>query len=133
MKAYVNERQLDEYFIFTGFLKNIDQVLPSLDIFLMSSKTEGLGTSVIDAQAAKVPVVATAAGGIPELIRHEETGLLAEVGDHQSSRQPPCAVATTSGSARPDCDKCLRCMRWDSNQQMARSYQKLYTEILQEG
>lgn len=84
IKDYVARRQLDEYFIFTGFLKNIEQVLPSLDIFLMPSKTEGLGTSVIDAFAAKVPVVATRAGGIPELVRHMETGLLAEIGDAAS-------------------------------------------------
>lgn len=81
IKAYVAEKGLNEKIIFTGFLKNIPEVLPELDLFLMTSKTEGLGTSLLDAFACKVPVVATAAGGIPEIVRHKKTGLLAPVGD----------------------------------------------------
>jgi glycosyltransferase involved in cell wall biosynthesis len=84
IKEYVKKLKLEKYFIFTGFLKNIEEVLPSLDIFFISSKTEGLGTSVIDAFAAKVPVVGTMAGGIPELVKNLDTGLLAEVKDYKS-------------------------------------------------
>lgn len=81
LKAYVKQCKLDEFIIFTGFLTNIEEVLPSLDVFFITSKTEGLGTSVIDAFAARVPVVATRAGGIPELVKHRKTGLSSEVGD----------------------------------------------------
>ncbi|WKV13795.1 glycosyltransferase family 4 protein [Marivirga harenae] len=84
IKDYIKKLKLEDYFIFTGFLKNIEEVLPSLDIFFISSKTEGLGTSVIDAFAAKVPVVGTKAGGIPELVKNLDTGLIAEVKDSKS-------------------------------------------------
>lgn len=47
----------------------------------MTSNEEGLGTSVLDAFLAGPAVVATAAGGIPEMVIHERTGLLAPVGD----------------------------------------------------
>ena len=50
-------------------------------MFLITSETEGLGTSIIDAFACKVPVVATRAGGIPEIIEHEKNGLLADTKD----------------------------------------------------
>ena len=50
-------------------------------MFLITSKTEGLGTSVIDAFVCEVPVVATKAGGIPELVKHKITGLLADIKD----------------------------------------------------
>jgi glycosyltransferase involved in cell wall biosynthesis len=50
-------------------------------VFCLSSKTEGLGTSVLDAMAAGVPIASTAGGGIPEMIEDEVTGLLAPVGD----------------------------------------------------
>jgi glycosyltransferase involved in cell wall biosynthesis len=43
----------------------------------MSSRTEGLGTSILDAMALEIPVVATSAGGIPEIITHGSHGLLA--------------------------------------------------------
>ena len=45
----------------------------------MSSKEEGLGTAVLDAMAAGLPVVSTAGGGIPEMIDHKKGGLLSPV------------------------------------------------------
>ncbi|GMV91452.1 MAG: hypothetical protein AMXMBFR82_12300 [Candidatus Hydrogenedentota bacterium] len=60
-----------------GFRNDVPAILKALDVFVMSSKEEGLGTSVLDAMAAGVPVVATAAGGIPEMVRDRSTGLLA--------------------------------------------------------
>ena len=47
----------------------------------MSSREEGLGTAVLDAMAAGLPVVSTAGGGIPEMIVPESGGLLVPVGD----------------------------------------------------
>lgn len=82
IKTYVEEKGLNKKIIFTGFLNNIPEILPELDLFLMTSETEGLGTSLLDAFACKVPVVATSAGGIPEIVIHEETGLIAAVKDH---------------------------------------------------
>lgn len=81
LRALVGELGLEGKIIFTGYRRDINEVLPCLDIFLMTSSEEGLGTSVLDAFAAGVAVVATAAGGIPEMVRHEVSGLLAPVGD----------------------------------------------------
>jgi glycosyltransferase involved in cell wall biosynthesis len=66
---------------FPGFRGDVPDLLPGLDLFLFTSRAEGLGTSILDAQACRVPVVATAAGGIPEVVRDGETGLLAPPGD----------------------------------------------------
>lgn len=65
----------------TGFRKDVERLLPELDVMAMTSRTEGLGTSILDAFAARVPVVATAAGGIPELVEDGVTGLLCPVAD----------------------------------------------------
>ena len=48
----------------------------AFDVFVMSSVTEGLGTSLLDAMACARPVVATSVGGIPEVVVDGETGLL---------------------------------------------------------
>lgn len=64
-----------------GWRNDIPAWLAALDVFAMTSVTEGLCSTILDAMAARLPVVATAAGGIPELVRHEETGLLAPVGN----------------------------------------------------
>ena len=79
IETHIAQLQLQKHFILTGFRNDIPDILPELDLFLMTSETEGLGTSVLDAFACKVPVVATVAGGIPELVKDGETGLLAEV------------------------------------------------------
>lgn len=67
-----------------GFRNDIPRLLKALDVFVMSSKEEGLGTSILDAMAARVPVVATDGGGIPEIVRDGETGLLSPVGEAES-------------------------------------------------
>lgn len=81
LKDYVLRRGLQHLLFFTGFRKNIGEILNQFNYFLMPSKKEGLGTSLLDAFKAGVPVVATGVGGIPEVIIDNETGLLAPVGD----------------------------------------------------
>ncbi len=81
LERYSNERGLASVLTFTGFRNDVESLLPELDVMVMTSRTEGLGTSILDAFAARVPVVATAAGGIPELIEDGHTGLLRPIGD----------------------------------------------------
>jgi glycosyltransferase involved in cell wall biosynthesis len=132
LKAYIHQRQLEEYFIFTGFLDNIEQVLPSLDVFLMTSKTEGLGTSVIDAFAAKVPVVATEAGGIPELVRPDETGFLSEIGDFRSLAQHLAKLKNEPETRDRLTANAYRRALELNVQSMAERYLTVYNEILSE-
>jgi len=67
-----------------GYRKDVPQLLKMADAFVISSKEEGLGSAVIEAMACGLPVVATAAGGIPETVIHEKTGLLVPVGDAEA-------------------------------------------------
>lgn len=61
-----------------GFRDKIEPYIAAADIFVMSSHLEGLGTSILDAMLLGVPVVATRAGGIPDVVVDGETGLLVE-------------------------------------------------------
>ena len=72
---------LDGSVILTGFRSDVPSLLKGLDLFVMSSVTEGLGTSVLDAMAAGLAVVGTRAGGIPESVVDGRTGLLTPPGD----------------------------------------------------
>jgi glycosyltransferase involved in cell wall biosynthesis len=62
--------------VFAGFRTDLDRLLPAFSVFCLSSRLEGLGTSVLDAMALSLPVVATAAGGIPEAVVDGVTGRL---------------------------------------------------------
>ena len=77
----IRRLELDGRVILTGFRSDVPSVLKGLDLFVMSSVTEGLGTSVLDAMAAGLAVVGTRAGGIPESVVEGKTGLLAPPGD----------------------------------------------------
>jgi L-malate glycosyltransferase len=83
LEQLIEAKGLGGKVILTGFRNDIPDVLPEAGAMLMTSETEGLGTTILDAFACGVPVVATAAGGIPELVLHEQTGLLADVRDHK--------------------------------------------------
>lgn len=61
---------------FIGLQRDIPQILAAIDIFVLSSIEEGLPISILEAMAMRKPVVATAVGNIPEVIKHNQTGLL---------------------------------------------------------
>jgi len=82
--SYLRLKALGDQVRMIGFRTDIHEILAELDLFMITSKTEGLGTSIIDAFAAGVPVLATEAGGIPELVSHEVSGILCEVGDSKA-------------------------------------------------
>ncbi len=84
IKTYIKKKGLQHHIIHTGFIPEVKSKLSDLDLLLFTSKEEGLGTSILDAFNAGVPVVATNTGGIPEIVRNQETGLLSEVKDHLS-------------------------------------------------
>jgi glycosyltransferase involved in cell wall biosynthesis len=61
---------------FLGFRPDVAMVFGALDVFVLSSHHEGLGSSVMDAMFAALPVVATRVGGLPELVDDQKTGIL---------------------------------------------------------
>ncbi len=69
------------------FRQDIPQLLAALDVFVLPSRQEGLGTAIIEALAMEKPVVATNIGGIPDLVKNEATGLLVPSHDPQSLAQ----------------------------------------------
>ena len=81
LESLITELGLQAKIIITGFRNDIPDILPELDLFLFTSTKEGLGTSVLDAFASGVPVVATDSGGIRDIIHHNKTGLMTAVGD----------------------------------------------------
>lgn len=74
-------RGLEKVIFFTGHRSDLIDVYASFDLFLMTSLTEGLPNTALEAMAMEVPVVSTSVGGIPELVIQEENGLLCQVGD----------------------------------------------------
>lgn len=81
--ARVQELGLESVYIFTGFRSGIEDLYRLMDVFVLSSRHEALGSSVLDAFLYGVPVVATNAGGLPELLA-DGRGLTSDVGDAEA-------------------------------------------------
>jgi glycosyltransferase involved in cell wall biosynthesis len=91
LERQIRERDLEKHVFLAGFRPDVLAVHKAFDIFVMSSVTEGLGTSLLDAMACGKPVVATRVGGIPEVVVDGETGILVAPRDHEGMAR---AIAT---------------------------------------
>jgi len=78
VKELADKLGIRDDIIFTGFREDVGKFLKSFDLFILASKKEGLGTSIIDALSVGLPIIATNTGGIPELINNGQNGLLVE-------------------------------------------------------
>jgi glycosyltransferase involved in cell wall biosynthesis len=69
------------HMIMPGFQKDVPRLLLGCDVFAIPSLSEGLGSAIIEAMMARTTVVGTCVEGIPELIRHGQTGILVKPRD----------------------------------------------------
>ena len=84
LEHLVREHHLEKHVLLPGFRTDVIGCIKGFDLFVMSSVTEGLGTSLLDAMACRKAIVGTRAGGIPEVVDEGRTGLLVEPRDpHQ--------------------------------------------------
>lgn len=81
LERLVHERGLTSHVRFLGMTEDIPEQLRELDIFVLASHREGRPTSIMEAMASGLPVVATRVGSIPDLVADGRTGLLANPGD----------------------------------------------------
>jgi glycosyltransferase involved in cell wall biosynthesis len=69
---------------FLGWREDVREIMPLFDLLVLPSLNEGMGRVLLEAMAAGRPVVASRVGGIPDLVRDEENGLLVPPGDEQA-------------------------------------------------
>ena len=104
---------LNGRFLFPGFRSDAAQLMAQADVLALPSVTEGMPNVVLEAFAAGVPVVATAVGGVPELVRNGENGWLVPSAD---------AVALASALVAALADPDERARRGRSGQELVRAH-----------
>jgi N-acetyl-alpha-D-glucosaminyl L-malate synthase BshA len=72
---------MDDHVKFLGKQEGLVEILNSADLFLIPSQSESFGLAALEAMACGLPVISSSVGGLPELISHNETGFIAEIGD----------------------------------------------------
>jgi glycosyltransferase involved in cell wall biosynthesis len=97
LKAAVQARGMAERVSFAGQVKDVQPFYAMADVFVLPSHSEGSPNVLLEAMAARVPVVATNAGGIPEIVENEKSALLVPVSD-------PAALVAAIKRALKDSD-----------------------------
>jgi glycosyltransferase involved in cell wall biosynthesis len=87
LKSLVSALGLEKHVYFTGPILEAAQLLRAFDIFVLSSRSEALAYVIIEACIARMPIVASNVGGIPEIIKNSQSGILCAEGDVEAFAQ----------------------------------------------
>ncbi|MEM9790782.1 MAG: glycosyltransferase [Planctomycetota bacterium] len=117
--------------VFMGVRDDVDQLIPGADVFLLSSLSEGISVTLLEAMAARLPIVATDVGGNAEVVEHGRTGLLAP-------RQDGRGLADALDRLLADADRRTamgdagraRCLSHFHRDRMHRDYEAVYRAML---
>lgn len=100
IKKEVKDLGLKDRVRFAGFRHDLERILPCLDLVVHPALLEGLGVSLLQAAAARRPIVAFAAGGIPEVVRSGVNGLLVQPGEYRALAEAMIAILGNDSLAR---------------------------------
>lgn len=116
---------------FTGARQDVAALLASFDAFALTSDSEGLPLVLLEAMAVGVPVVATAVGGVPDLVEHGKTGSLVAPGDGTALLTELVRLSTRPQSALETAGVARRLvLERHSTEHMARAYENLYLRVM---
>ena len=133
LESLVTNLGLDDIVSFLGYRSEVASIMTASDVVVLTSLTEGCPNVLLEAMSLGKPVVATAVGGVPEIVRHEETGLLVPPKNPEAIAQAllrllhnPAWAAHLGAQGR---ERALRHFHVD---QLAQRLAQVYREVLQE-
>ncbi|MBK8252336.1 MAG: glycosyltransferase [Polyangiaceae bacterium] len=119
--------------IFTGVRLDVAELLPTFDVFAFSSIHEAQGIAILEAMAAGVPIVSTNVDGIPDMIKHEETGLAVPSCDPAALADGVVRVFNEPDLAKKMVVAARALLQTEFTvEAAARAYERLYIELLEE-
>jgi glycosyltransferase involved in cell wall biosynthesis len=92
LERQVRDHSLEKHVRLPGFRTDVLGCMKAFDVFAMSSVSEGLGTALLDAMACGRAIVATDAGGIPEVVEDGVTGRIVPARDHHAMASATIAL-----------------------------------------
>ena len=122
---------ISEQIKFPGFVQEVPRLLGLFDIFVLPSLSEGLPMALLEAMAAKRPVIASAVGSITKLIISGHTGLLVAPGDRIGLEQAICQMLSNRKMAAKFANNAYNTVRTGFNSKlMTNQYKKIYYDLL---
>lgn len=131
LEGLVKKYQIQENVIFTGFVKDIQNLIAESDVVVLPSLWEGLPNIVIEAMAMKKPVVATDVGGTNEIIKDGENGFLVPCGNSEKLAEKIMELLLNENLSKEFGEKGFEFVRKNYDiSVMVSSYESLYKSLL---
>jgi glycosyltransferase involved in cell wall biosynthesis len=133
LEEYARLLNISDSVIFTGFVTDVGDILPDLNLLVIPSLWEGFGLTALEAMVAGVPVVATSVGGLPEVVEHGSTGLLVPPADDAALARGISWMLDHPGEALEMSEAARAVMEQKFTASvMARKTEDLYRRLLEE-
>jgi glycosyltransferase involved in cell wall biosynthesis len=129
LEQTAQELCLDAKVRFLGHRSDVERVMAALDIFVLSSISEGLSNTILEAMATGVPIVATRVGGADELVVENETGLLVPPRQPEALANAIAALLNEEVRLRMGVAASQRARNLFSLSTMVTAYQDLYRRL----
>ncbi|HEV8493748.1 MAG TPA: N-acetyl-alpha-D-glucosaminyl L-malate synthase BshA [Candidatus Angelobacter sp.] len=128
----VNQKGLRSRVEFLGKVDRVYEKLSIADLMLVPSEMESFGLSALEAMACEVPAIATSVGGVPEVVEHERSGYLAEVGDVETMARYAIDILSDEKRLR----EMGKVARWEAQTRFCSTriipeYEKFYERVLE--
>ncbi len=133
MVRLVNELGLQDKVQFLGKQNNISDILSMADLMLLMSEKESFGLVLLEAMACGVPSIGTNIGGIPEVLTHEETGFIVDLGDSKSAAKYATDLLMDNNKWNVFSENALQHVKkYFASETIVNQYEALYDTLLQE-
>ncbi len=130
LKNKVHDMQLDHNVRFTGFVDDIPTAFASIDLKVIPSLTEGCPFALIEAMASEKPVVATRVGGMKEVVKDNETGILVEPQSPKALADGIVRILSDSKLAKQMGKRAKNESKAYHVDQIVRAHENIYTSLL---
>jgi len=118
--------------VFLGKQEQVAEKLAIADVLLLPSQLESFGLAALEAMACEVVPVATRVGGVPEVVEHEKTGFLAEVGDVDAMASYATRILGDEAALRKMGKQCrLAAAECFSAKRIIPQYEDFYRQVLE--
>jgi len=134
LRKYAQSLEITGHVKFLGIRRDIPSLMKMADGFVMASSWEGLPMAVLEAGASCLPVVSTNVGGIPEVVNHGKTGLLADANDMEALSQAMAKVMDMPEDERRKIGQNARAYIVEQYgiKGMVKRWESLYRELIRE-
>ena len=128
VKELIKEKNLESHVSVMGFRSDLRSIYPDLDLFVLSSSSEGFSSVILEAFANGIPVVASAVGGVTEIVEEEVSGLLAQAGDPEDFAYQIKRLIEKPKLAEKMVANAKAILPKYETQRMANTYHRIYKE-----